>query len=203
MTEGAADAKRWVQRGGRLVTLARAAAAGGPRPLTGSGAPTLRMVLAAPEGAYVVEARCEGTGGEHAETPPRAGRLPSLHDHFAVDVDLCAEERWLCCADLLHGSVPRPREHAMRWVADVLAARIGCRLAALPLDDGGWAVAERRGSREPVRRCLAPAPSWCGGPPTAAEHALLPSCLYGWAAAGRPLRRLASMVVLTRGACAA
>ncbi|QRX91344.1 MULTISPECIES: hypothetical protein [Streptomyces] len=207
MTASTSDAPRWVRRGGRLVSVEPATTAGGRWALPGTGAPTLRMVLGTPGGAYVVEAVREGVyvvnaqGDGTAKTADErvdAGRPPCLHDHFAVDIDLCAEERWLGCADLLHGSVPRPRDHALRWVTDVLADRVGCRLATLPLDDGGWAVAERRGGRGQVRPCLVPAPSWCGSPPTAADRALLPSCLYGWAAAGQPWGKLASMVVLTR-----
>ncbi|MCE4944299.1 hypothetical protein LVX13_14400 [Streptomyces albulus] len=211
MTAVTSDAPRWLRRGGRLVSVEPAVAAGDRWALPGTGAPTLRMVLGTPGGAYVVEAvrdggwvvHAQGEGAaELADERVDAGRLHGLHDHFAVDIDLCAEERWLGCADLLHGSVPRPRDHALRWVADVLADRVGCRLATLPLDDGGWAVAERRGSRGQVRPSLVSAPSWCGSPPTAADRALLASCLYGWAAAGQPWGKLASMVVLTRATSA-
>ncbi|KUL55513.1 hypothetical protein ADL22_01110 [Streptomyces sp. NRRL F-4489] len=209
MTAVTCDAPRWLRRGCRLVSVEPATAAGGRWALPGSGAPTLRMVLGTPGDAYVVEVVREGVyavdarGGRTAKSAEErvgAGRLSFLHDHFAVDIDLCAEERWLACADLLHGSVPRPRDHALRWVADVLAERVGCRLATLPLDDGRWAVAERPGGREQVRPCLVPAPSWCGGSPTAADRALLPSCLYGWAAAGHSWGKLASLAVLTRAA---
>ncbi|MEU9122523.1 hypothetical protein AB0C96_22120 [Streptomyces sp. NPDC048506] len=127
------------------------------------------------------------------------GAVPAGADeHFAVDAERCTEERWLACADVLHGSRPWPAESAVGWVRDVLCRYTGCRLAGLPLIGGGWAVAERLGHCRMLRSAfLRPALPRPGRARAAWEYSLMASCLYGLVVTGHPPEELLPLTVLT------
>lgn len=103
-----------------------------------------------------------------------------LDEHLAVDADVCRDPNRLECADVLHGS-PRPAREAARWLADVWSSKPGCRLAAVPLTEGGWAV---RGGTDPdvvTVPCRVPPEQW-----------LFVSCLHAWLVAGLPLSEISA-----------
>ncbi|MET8975573.1 hypothetical protein ABZX85_08120 [Streptomyces sp. NPDC004539] len=122
------------------------------------GAPGLGLRIRAGGRTYGVTAR-PGTGGED--------------EHFAVDVDRCAESRWRACADVLYTRRPSPPEVAVRRVAEILAAHPSCRVAGAAVRGGGWAVTDGTEvlliRRVPVHRPL------------------LVSCLHAWLVAGYAL----------------
>ncbi len=111
--------------------------------------------------------------------------------HVAVDADRCREERWLACADVLHGERLRSWPQAVAWLTEQLARYPGCRLAATPVASGGWLLAEngdvpRELPRAPAGRRW---PAWYGG--------LVVSCLHGWLADGHHLAELTAVTPLT------
>ncbi|WP_105969448.1 hypothetical protein [Streptomyces geranii] len=106
-------------------------------------------------------------------------RATGADEHLAADADTCREHRWLSCSDVLYASRARPSPAALRWLTDVTAAYPGCRLAAAPLAEGGWAILDGTG-RSPV--LLAPRV-----PP---DQPLLASCLHAWLVTGHEVRDL-------------
>jgi hypothetical protein len=106
------------------------------------------------------------------EPPPGA---PVLDEHVAGDADACPEP----FADVLYGRRPRPAVEAARRVDELLALHPGCRVVAVPVVAGGWAVGHLR-----VRARLTP-PGPCG-----VSTALFASCLHAWLVAGRSLDEL-------------
>ncbi|MEU4892058.1 hypothetical protein AB0B12_23245 [Streptomyces sp. NPDC044780] len=129
---------------------------------------------------------CLGTGratggGVLLARPGRAAapRAAVLDEHLTVDADARPGTRWLDCADVLRGSRPRPAAEAVRWLADVRSSRPGCRLAAVPLAEGGWAAAAGTEPGVVVLPCGIPAEQW-----------LFVSCLHAWLVAGLPLSGL-------------
>ncbi|WP_411143339.1 hypothetical protein [Streptomyces sp. x-80] len=189
----------WAYRGRRTVRIQAGlpgvrSAAGLPRSV-----PALALFAATHTGGYLAVARIAGvtgaTGGNGAppdvtEPPGLAPPPDDIDEHFAVDAESGAADRWLDCADVLHGHRPRPERAALRWAENVLTRRTGCRLAALPLPDGGWAVAERTGSRL-LLPTTAP-----GRPLTPMECSLVASCLHGLLVAGDVEEALLSLTVL-------
>jgi hypothetical protein len=108
------------------------------------------------------------------------GERRVLDEHFVVDADAHEAPRWRRLADVLYGSRPRSAGEAGRWLPAVTAGQDACRIAAVPLARGGWAVldtAEGQVTVVPVTTAYLP---W-----------LLPSCLLGWLTAGGTLRELA------------
>ncbi|MFI6345168.1 hypothetical protein [Streptomyces sp. NPDC050560] len=91
-----------------------------------------------------------------------------------------AEAMWVACADVLVDTVLRPYGAASRTAVRLLSRNPGALLAAAPLATGGWAVAHRRGVHVI---------------PSGPRHALLPSCLHGWAVAGHDVRGVRKVVV--------
>lgn len=108
-------------------------------------------------------------------------------EHLAADADACREHRWLSCSDVLYTSHVRPSADALRWLTDVTATYPGCRLAAAPLAEGGWAILD--GTR---RRAALLAPE------VPADQPLLASCLHAWLVAGHEVRALHDIRVLRR-----
>lgn len=106
-------------------------------------------------------------------------------EHLAADADACLEHRWLSCSDVLYTSRVRPSADALRWLTDVTTAYPGCRLAAAPLTEGGWAMLD--GTR---RRAVLLAPR------VPADQPLLASCLHAWLVAGHEIRTLHDVRVL-------
>lgn len=141
-----------------------------------------------PECAWFSGARSSGR-----ETVP-AG----TDEHFAVDAECCTDERWLACADVLHGSRPWPAESAVGWARDLLTRYTGCRLAGLPLIGGGWAVAERVGGCRLLRSAFIRPPRPRSERARAAwEYSLMASCLHGLVATGHSLDELLPLTVLS------
>lgn len=117
----------------------------------------------------------------------RNARAASADEHFAADVDTYHEHCWLSCSDVLYASRVRPSADAVRWLTDVAAAYPGCRLAAAPLTEGGWAIFDGT-NRTAV--FLAP---W-----VPADQPLLASCLHTWLVARHQVRTLHDIHVLRR-----
>ncbi|MGW8555066.1 hypothetical protein [Streptomyces tubercidicus] len=160
-------------------------------------------------GAAIAVTVSVGEHGTPAASRPACARFCGVWDgscgevaadtdeHFAVDAENCTDERWLACADVLHGSRPWAAGSAMGRVRDLLARYTGCRLAGLPLTGGGWAVAERLGTCRLIRsaflRPVAPQPrerdAW--------EYSLMASCLHGLVATGHTLEELLPLTVLS------
>ncbi|MGC0328397.1 hypothetical protein RKD23_001387 [Streptomyces sp. SAI-170] len=113
------------------------------------------------------------------------GDGPGTDEHLAVDAEACAEPWWSACADVLYGRHPRPLAVAARWLSALMAAHPGCRVGAVPLADGGWAVTDRSGLL------------LLRGVP--ADRPLLVSCLHGWLTAGRRLRDIEDVRVAGGG----
>lgn len=198
MTRAPVAAARWAVRGQRRVWVLPGGAVG-----DGASIAVAVSVGAEPSGAFA-DGRSAGCA---APVPACAwfsgtwadgyGEVPADTDeHFAVDAERCTEERWLACADVLHGSRPWPAESAVGWVRDVLARYTGCRLAGLPLIGGGWAVAERIGScrllrsaflRPPLPRSERARAAW--------EYSLMASCLHGLVVTGHSLEELLPLTV--------
>lgn len=104
-----------------------------------------------------------------------------LDEHFVVNADTHREQRWLDCADVLYGSHPRSAGDATRWLLAIAAEHDACRIAAVPLVKGGWAVLDT----EHKDIALLPVTPLRG-------EWLLPSCLLGWLTAGGSLSELAA-----------
>ncbi|MFF3486527.1 hypothetical protein ACFYXC_25095 [Streptomyces sp. NPDC002701] len=104
-------------------------------------------------------------------------------EHFAADAD--RERALLGCADVLFTSRSRPLGAARRWLTDVTGAHPGCRLAAAPLAEGGWAILGDAG-----RQAVVLAPRVPGDQP------LLASCLHTWLVAGHDVRSLQDIRVV-------
>lgn len=98
-------------------------------------------------------------------------------EHFAADAGLCLKCRWSACVDVLHDRHPRSFIDTARRLHDITAAHPGCRLAAAPLAEGGWAVTEG------TAHTVVPLARWV--PP---DQPLLASCLHAWLVAGHMLR---------------
>lgn len=136
-----------------------------------------------PEACGGLALRVRAGGREHglrARVGPQRG---CADEHFAVDADLCREPRWLACADVLHGRRPRSGAAAERWLARVLRSHPACRVAAVALLDGGWAVSDRADLL-----LVAHVP---------AERDLLASCLHGWLTSGHALRDIDGVRLLS------
>ncbi|MDQ0773551.1 hypothetical protein QF026_002017 [Streptomyces aurantiacus] len=112
-----------------------------------------------------------------------AVRASATDEHFAADAD--RERRRLSCADVLFASRLRPLATAVRWLMHVTAAYPGCRLAAAPLTEGGWAILDRA-SRQPVVLALR----------VPGDQPLLASCLHTWLVAGHDVRILEDVRVV-------
>jgi hypothetical protein len=104
-----------------------------------------------------------------------------LDEHFVVNADTHREQRWLDCADVLYGSRPRSAGDATRWLLAITAEHETCRIAAVPLVKGGWAVLDTEHKDIALLPVTIPRGQW-----------LLPSCLLGWVTAGGTLGELAS-----------
>lgn len=105
--------------------------------------------------------------------------------HFAADADACRERDWLSCADVLYASRIRPSAEAVYWLRGVTAAFPGCRLAAAPLVEGGWAVLDSASRRAVVVALDVPG-----------DQPLLASCLYTWLVTGHDVRVLQNLRVV-------
>lgn len=113
------------------------------------------------------------------------GAAAAADEHFAADVCLLIEGRWSACADVLHDRHPRPFADTVRRLNDITATHPGCRLAAAPLAEGGWAVSEGRNRTVvPLAHRVPP------GEP------LLASCLHAWLVAGHALRDIEDIRLL-------
>jgi hypothetical protein len=106
-------------------------------------------------------------------------------EHFAADADACRERDWLSCADVLYASRVRPSAAAVCWLLGITAAFPGCRLAAAPLAEGGWAVLDSA-SRGAVFVAL----------DVPGDQPLLASCLYTWLVTGHDVRVLQNLRVV-------
>ncbi|WP_394428855.1 hypothetical protein [Streptomyces sp. SGAir0957] len=136
-----------------------------------------------PRGGFVVRIH---TGRRIHDVLARVGpACPGADEHFAVDSDVCADPQWVECADVLHGRYPRPPAEAVGRLTDMVAAHPSCRVAAVPLVGGGWAVSD--GTNVLSARQVA------------ANQPLVASCLHGWLAAGRTLRDITDLRVLRCG----
>lgn len=109
------------------------------------------------------------------------GEPAVLDEHFVVNADTRTAPRWRECADVLYGSRARSSGEATRWLLAVASPHRTCRIAAVPLVRGGWAVLDT-GRQEVV---ALPLPGTASGRPW-----LLPSCLLGWLTAGGTLPEL-------------
>jgi hypothetical protein len=117
--------------------------------------------------------------------------LPGASDeHFAVDADSGEKRRWRECADVLYGTRPLPLDAACARLRAMAADHPGSRLTAVPLEDGGWAVASGPNGCRIVLRRHAGRPD-----PARVDWSLLPSCLHGWLVTGNSLRELPSVDV--------
>lgn len=122
------------------------------------------------------------------DTSPRSVR----EEHFAVDLDAGWGPRWLDSADVLYGSLPRCAAEARRQFERLARAHPGCRLLALPLIEGGWAMAQGR-----VWHRLGYSGSAARhGGPGRAEQSLVPSCVHGWLTAGHALHTVRTVTVV-------
>ncbi|MER5211701.1 hypothetical protein ABT063_14225 [Streptomyces sp. NPDC002838] len=145
--------------------------------------PSLLLRIRSAEGDYDVLAR--GGPAVPGAPPSTDGPGACTDEHFAVDTDMCTEVRWPACADVLHARHPRRFADATRLLGDITATHPGCRLAAVPLTRGGWAVTER------TSRTVVPLAHRV--PP---EQPLLASCLHAWLVAGHTLRNIEHIHVL-------
>ncbi|WP_329130155.1 hypothetical protein OG552_06080 [Streptomyces sp. NBC_01476] len=102
-----------------------------------------------------------------------------LDEHFVVNADARHEPGWLDCADLLYGSRPRGVSDAVHWLHSITAGRGACRMAAVPLVKGGWAVLDTVSRQVTLVPVTMPHGQW-----------LWPSCLLGWLTAGGDLQDL-------------
>ncbi|MGW7577704.1 hypothetical protein [Streptomyces sp. NPDC054765] len=189
MTDPTTAAALWAVRGRRSVRVLprRAAGHGASLAVSVSVGVCGGLASSVPAAAWFSGA-CAGGGALPADTD----------EHFAVDAESCTEERWLACADVLHGGRPWPAGSAVGWVRDTLTRYTGCRLAGLPLIGGGWAVAERIGSCRVLRsafiRTSPPGPERTRA---AWEYSLMASCLYGLVVTGHRLEELLPLTVLS------
>lgn len=145
--------------------------------------PGLLLRIRSAEGDYNVLAR--GGPAVSGVPPGTDGPVTGTDEHFAVDADMCTEVRWPACADVLHSRHPRPFADATLLLGDITATHPGCRLAAVPLTRGGWAVTEG------TSRTVVPLAHRV--PP---EQSLLASCLHAWLVAGHTLRDIEDIHVL-------
>ncbi|WNI14732.1 hypothetical protein [Actinacidiphila sp. ITFR-21] len=138
-----------------------------------AAAPALSVAVRTPSGGVLLRA----TAGAARPGGPRV-----LDEHFVVDADVHREQRWLDCADVLCGSRTRGAGDAAGWLRRIAAGRSGCRMAAVPLAKGGWAVLDTARQQVTVLPVDTPRGQW-----------LWPSCLLGWLTAGGSLQELASV----------
>ena len=106
-------------------------------------------------------------------------RASEIDEHFAIDADVCHERRWLGCADVLYASRTRSPAEGVLWLTNITATYPGCRLAAAPLKEGGWAVLDSVSRRAVYVAFRVP---W--------DQPLLASCLHAWLVTGRAVRTL-------------
>ncbi|MGW5350249.1 hypothetical protein ACWERV_06950 [Streptomyces sp. NPDC004031] len=155
-----------------LVTVRRHPPGTAAAPATGGLTVTLRwgvrrVTLTATPGA----AGPLGAAGAHPAGPRR--RPTALDEHFVLDTDSRPGSPAAVYADVLTGSRLRTAAEARAWLATALARHPGAALAAVPLAEGGWAVA---GAAHPGPLVLGPpGPGPARGP---GQHPLLPSCLH-------------------------
>ncbi|MCD7442612.1 hypothetical protein K4B79_30885 [Streptomyces lincolnensis] len=165
------------------VTLRRltdtASALPSPAPLPHPPAPSLVLRVTSAGSAYDLTARV----GPAADLG-----APVTDEHVVADADACRERPWLTCSDVLYAGCARSPAAAVSWLEGVTAAHPGCRLAAVPLVGGGWAVLDG-----PGRRAL------FLGRRVPADRPLLASCLHAWLVAGREVRDLDDIRVLSAG----
>jgi hypothetical protein len=133
-------------------------------------APALSLAVSTSSGDVVLRA----TAG--AAQP---GGRQVLDEHFVVNADAHHEQRWLDCADVLYGSRARSAGEAVGWLHAVAAGRDTCRMAAVPLVKGGWAVLDTTRQQVTLLPVKTPRGQW-----------LWPSCLLGWLTAGGTLQEL-------------
>ena len=110
-------------------------------------------------------------------------------EHFAVDVDAGWSQRWLDSADVLYGSVRRCAAETRPRFAHLARTHPGCRLLALPLTEGGWALAHDSAWHH--LRCAG-----AGSRQVRGWQSLVPSCVQGGLAAGHALGELRSVSVV-------
>ncbi|MYS19194.1 hypothetical protein GA0115240_10614 [Streptomyces sp. DvalAA-14] len=135
-------------------------------------APALSLAVHTPSGDVVLRA---------TEGAARPEGRQVLDEHFVVNADAHHEQRWLDCADLLLGSRARPVGDAIGWLRAISAGRAACRMAAVPLAKGGWAVLDTARQQVTLLPVTTPRGQW-----------LWPSCLLGWLTAGGSLHELMS-----------
>lgn len=166
----------------RLVTVAlrRTTAASAARP----EAPVRRT-----DPASVLTIQGSSAGQAHRLTATagcaETATASDADTHFAADADACGERRWLRCADVLYAGRTRPPTEAVRWLTAVTAAFPGCRLAAAPLAEGGWAVLDSASPRAVFVALQVPG-----------NRPLLASCLYAWLVTGHQVRDLLNIRVV-------
>ncbi|MEV7979195.1 hypothetical protein [Streptomyces sp. NPDC086519] len=159
----------------RFVSVRLGAALPGPRALQRDAGPALLLRVRAAGRDYRVLARAGLT--ESGDPLGADGTTVAADEHFAADAGPRLQGRWWACADVLHDRHPRPFADTVRRLNDITAAHPGCRLAAAPLAEGGWAAAD--GTSRTVVRLARRVPP---GEP------LLASCLHAWLVAGHTLR---------------
>ncbi|UZJ30543.1 hypothetical protein [Streptomyces endophytica] len=197
MTTTATTGAVWAVRGRRRVrvTPCRAAGSGTSIAVTVSVGESGESGGAAPAADAHFSSRDTGATGEHAHAA--IGAHAGVDDHFAVDADACTDERWLVCADVLHGGRPWPAGSAVAWARELLLRYPGCRLAGLPLIGGGWVVAERLGGCRLHPKVFRRSPRTHPERARAAwEYSLMASCLHGLVVTGHSLDELLPLTVL-------
>ncbi|MFC4032145.1 hypothetical protein ACFO3J_11715 [Streptomyces polygonati] len=143
-----------------------------PSPGFDEGAPALSLAVRTPSGEVVLRATAGAAQPEGRQV---------LDEHFVVNADAHHEQRWLDCADVLFGSRARAVGEATGWLRAISAGRAACRMAAVPLVKGGWAVLDTTQQQVTVLPVTTPRGQW-----------LWPSCVLGWLTAGGSLQELMS-----------
>ncbi|MER5194535.1 hypothetical protein ACWD3J_08115 [Streptomyces sp. NPDC002755] len=156
---------------------------GGPR---SDPAADLSLRVRSSGSDYDVRAR---VGLPEPGVPPGAdGPGDGTDEHVAADAGPYPGVHRPVCADVLHDRLPRPYAEAARRLADLMADRPGCALAAAPLTGGGWAVVD--GTSRTVVRLAHRVPP---------DQPLLASCLHAWLVAGHTLRDIEDIRVTHDG----
>ncbi|MFI9172750.1 hypothetical protein [Streptomyces lincolnensis] len=132
------------------------------------------------------------SAGSAYDLTARVGLAPTVStpvadEHLAADADGCRERHWLNCSDVLYAGCARSLADAVYWLTDLTAAHPGCRLAAAPLQEGGWAVLAGPGRRAFLLARRVPA-----------DEPLLASCLHAWLVTGYGMHDLDDIRVLSK-----
>ncbi|WP_369227151.1 hypothetical protein AB5J52_42235 [Streptomyces sp. R39] len=167
----------------RFVSVRLGAALPCPRTAQRDVEPALLLRIRAAGRDYRVLARAGLTGP--GDPLGADGTAVAADEHFAADAGPRLQDRWWACADVLHDRHPRPFADTVRRLNDITAAHPGCRLAAAPLAEGGWAVAD--GTSRTVVPLAHRVP---------AGEPLLASCLHAWLVAGHALRDIEDIRLL-------